>query len=340
MLRNRKKFLVGILLLLGILALMAVFFFRSFPLRALTAVLQSVRPLTLLPGFGLMALFIGFEAIASSRILAALGSPIPARRCYTYSMMGFCCASITPSSSGGQPAQIYGMGRDGVPVSLASLTMLLLAVSYQGSMLLCGLLSYFILGGLPGSGGAGLLLLFGALVNALLTVGMLLLLLRPNLVRAVAGGCVTLLCRLRIFKDGGKKARKTVDAGIDRYADGAACVRSNPKLLLQVFGLTTLQCVAQALVPCVVCLALGVVANPLHAAATQSVLNLSVAAFPLPGAVGAAEGGFLNLFAPIFGPDLVGAALVLCRGISFYLFLPLCALGAIITYRIPVKRYA
>ena len=69
--------------------------------------LQSVRPLTLLPGFGLMALFIGFEAIASSRILAALGSPIPARRCYTYSMMGFCCASITPSSSGGQPAQIY-----------------------------------------------------------------------------------------------------------------------------------------------------------------------------------------------------------------------------------------
>ena len=338
--RNRRKLIVGSLLLVGILGLVAFFFLRSFPLKSLVSALQAVKPLLLLPGFGLMALFIGFEAIASSRILTALGSPIPARRCCTYSMLGFWCASITPSSSGGQPAQIYAMRQDGVPISLASLTMLLLAVCYQCSMLVCGLISYLVLGSLPGSGGAGKLLLLGAVINILLTIAMLCLLFLPGLVRSVAETGIQLLCRLRILKDGGTKARKAAKEGIDRYAEGAACVRRNPKLLLQVFGLTTLQCLAAAFVPCVVCLALGVVANPLHAAATQSVLNLSVAAFPLPGAVGAAEGGFLNLFTPIFGADLVAPALVLCRGISFYLFLPMCALGALITYRIPVKRFA
>ena len=339
--RNRRKLIVGGLLLAGILGLVVFFFLRSFPLKSLVNALQAVKPLLLLPGFGLMALFIWLEAVASSRILTALGSPVPARRCCTYSMLGFCCASITPSSSGGQPAQIYAMCRDGVPLSLASLTMLLLAVCYQCSMLVCGLLSYLVLGSLPGSGGAGKLLLFGAIVNILLTVAMLCLLFCPGGVHRAARGGISLLRRLRILKpDTAAKALSAAEGGIDRYAEGAAYVRRNPKLLFQIFGLTTLQCLAAAFVPCVVCFALGVAGNPLHAAATQAVLNLSVAAFPLPGAAGAAEGGFLNLFAPIFGTDLVAPALVLCRGISFYLFLPMCALGALITCRIPAKRFA
>ncbi len=332
--RKSRKFLVGILLLVGILALVAVFFLRSFPLSSLIAAIRSVKAGYLLPGFGLMALFVFFEAAASNRILSALGSPIPVRRCLTYSMLGFCCASITPSSSGGQPAQIYAMRRDGVPISLASLNMLLLAISYQCSMLACGLLSYAVLGTLPGTGGAARLLLFGALINAVLTVGMLCLLFCPGGVRRAARGIISLLQRLHILKPAAaEKALSAAEGGIDRYAEGAACVRRSPKLLLQVFCLTTLQFLSAALVPCVVCLAFGITSQLPQAAATQAVLNLSVAAFPLPGAVGAAEGGFLNLFRPIFGAELVAPALVLCRGISFYLFLPLCALGALLTFR-------
>lgn len=337
--RPDRKLAAGGALLLALIGVVAAVFLRKVPLAELKEALGSVRPLWLLPGLGLMALFVLWEAAASRGILSALGCAVPLGRCCTYSMLGFCCASLTPSSSGGQPAQIWAMGRGGVPLSLASLNMLLLAVCYQCSMLLCGLGGYVALGGAVGTGGVGRLLLLGTAVNAALTAGMLCLLFFPGLVRRFFRCCVRLLCALRLWKDGGKKAEKAVEDGLAHYARGTACIRRDPGLLLRTFLLTTLQYLSLSLVPCVVCLALGVKGMMARAACTQMVLSLSTAAFPLPGAVGAAEGGFLNLFTPVFG-SLTAPAMVLCRGISFYLFLPLCALGAALTLRLPQKRTA
>ncbi len=337
---KRKKWLITIALFAGLIALVAFFFLRSFPLAELADALKAVRPILLLPGFGLMFLFVLCEATASSRILAALGSPLPVRRCYTSSLLSFCCASITPSSSGGQPAQIYVMTHYGVPLSTASLTILVLSMSYQCSMLATGLASYALLGGGLSSGGVGLLLLFGAGINAALTVGMLCVIFLPKVARTVIFGCISLLCRLHILKDGGKSVKEKAEGGLQHYAEGAECIRRSPKLLLQVFCCTTMQCMCMMLVPAVVCLALGMPGQSLRAVGTQAVLTLSTAAFPLPGAVGAAEGGFLNLFAPIFGADMVAPALVLCRGINFYLFLPICAVCALLSLRAPVKQPA
>lgn len=71
----------------------------------------------LLIGVVLMAAFVAFEARSSHLILRALGTPQPYRRCYLYSSTGFFFSNITPSATGGQPAQIYYMNRDGVPVA-------------------------------------------------------------------------------------------------------------------------------------------------------------------------------------------------------------------------------
>lgn len=335
-----KKWIFAGVLFAGLIVLVAVFFLRSFPLAELREVLGGIRPVLLLPGFGLMFLFVLCEATASNRILKTLGAPLPLRRCYTSSLMSFCCASITPSSSGGQPAQLYVMTHFGVPLSIASLSVLVLSMSYQCSMLATGLVSFFLLGGMHSSGGMAVLLVFGAGINALLTVGMLCVIFLPGVARTIVGGGIRVLCALRIVKDGGAKVREKAEAGISRYAEGAVCIRKHPTLLLQAFGLTTLQCMCMMLVPCVVCMALGVTGQGLQAAATQAVLTISVAAFPLPGAVGAAEGGFLNLFAPVFGAELVAPALVLCRGINFYMFLPMCALCAAITWRLPARQLA
>ena len=48
--------------------------------------------------------------------------------------------------------------------------------------------------------------------------------------------------------------------------------------------------------------------------------SLSVGALPLPGAVGVGEGGFLAVFRMLFPSQLLGGAMLLSRGISFYLF--------------------
>ena len=45
------------------------------------------------------------------------------------------------------------------------------------------------------------------------------------------------------------------------------------------------------------------------------------ASLPLPGVVGAQEGGFVTLFRLFFGAELVLPAMLMSRGISFYAFL-------------------
>ena len=54
---------------------------------------------------------------------------------------------------------------------------------------------------------------------------------------------------------------------------------------------------------------------------TQALVTLAVSNLPLPGAVGASEGGFVAAMALFFGPALVTPAVLLSRGISFYAFL-------------------
>ena len=48
---------------------------------------------------------------------------------------------------------------------------------------------------------------------------------------------------------------------------------------------------------------------------------LAVASLPLPGAVGASEGGFVAAMKLFFGAGLVTPAVLVSRGISFYSFL-------------------
>ena len=52
----------------------------------------------------------------------------------------------------------------------------------------------------------------------------------------------------------------------------------------------------------------------------QAVLFTTVSCLPLPGAIGVSETVFLSLFGPVFSTELLSSAMLLSRGISFYLF--------------------
>ena len=52
----------------------------------------------------------------------------------------------------------------------------------------------------------------------------------------------------------------------------------------------------------------------------QSVLYATVSGIPSPGAVGVTEGGFMSLFKSVFPSNIISGAMLLNRGVSFYLF--------------------
>ena len=138
---------LGLLLILALMAGSGWLLLRDQPLSGLLEALGQVRPGYVVLGLGLMLCFVGCEAMCSKLILGRLGHRLSYRQCLGYSFVGFYVSSITPSSTGGQPAQIYYMSRGGVPAAHGSLNMLLIAVCYQVTALGCAVAAFLLLPG-------------------------------------------------------------------------------------------------------------------------------------------------------------------------------------------------
>ncbi|MEG2097495.1 MAG: lysylphosphatidylglycerol synthase transmembrane domain-containing protein [Pseudoflavonifractor sp.] len=331
---NQKKNWLGGGLLLALMALTLFLLLRDQPFGQLAAVLGSIRPGYVAGGLGLMFLFVGCEAMCSKLILTKLGHAPKYRRCLGYSFVGFYVSSITPSATGGQPAQIYYMSRDGIPPAHGALNMMLIAVCYQVSILLYAIGALIYKPSLLAAmgGGLGLLLLYGAGIMLVLTAGMLGFLFLPHAAAKLAGHVLSMLTGLHILKNRAA-AQEKLDAQMAEYRAGADCLKRNPALLPKLLGLTFLQLTALFLVPFMVYRALGLTG---HAApelvCAQALLTLAVSMLPLPGAVGASEGGFITFFTLFFGAGLVTPAVLVSRGISFYAFLAISALATLVVH--------
>ncbi|MEG1858574.1 MAG: lysylphosphatidylglycerol synthase transmembrane domain-containing protein, partial [Pseudoflavonifractor sp.] len=168
---NHKKNWIGGALLLALMGLTLVLLLRDQPFGQLAAVLGRIRPQYAAAGLALMFLFVGCEAMCSKLILTKLGHAPKYRRCLGYSFVGFYVSSITPSATGGQPAQIYYMNRDGIPPAHGALNMMLIAVCYQVTILLYAVAALIYKPSLLAAmgSGLGLLLLYGAGIMLVLT---------------------------------------------------------------------------------------------------------------------------------------------------------------------------
>ena len=289
----------------------------------LAAALLSADWRVLLLGLPLMALFICCEAKATHTILRSLGCPQPFRRCAYYSSVGFFFSTITPSATGGQPAQVVSMSRDGVPAAAGALDMLLVTIGYNTAAMVWGIFALFTAGGLTErlGGQVGLLLGLGLAVFALLDVFMFLFLFLPGPAKRLIYGCIALASK--VFPSLDKAGLEAAaDEHLAEYRRGAGLIRRDPALLLQVVGLSMAQLACSYAMPYVVFRAFGLSGFSLgQVFALQALCSIAVGYLPLPGSAGAAENVFLRGFLIIFGGSLVAPAMILSRTLSCYLVL-------------------
>lgn len=304
----------------------------------LAAALLSADWRVLLLGVPLMALFLCCEAAATHTILRSLGCPQPFRRCAYYSCTGFFFSTITPSATGGQPAQVVAMGRDGVPTASGALDMLLVTIGYNTAAMGWGVFALCTAGSFTErlGGQVGLLLGVGLAVFALLDAAMFLFLFLPGPARRLLYGCIALAAKVRPSIDTqGLQAK--ADAHIAEYRRGAQLIRKAPGLLVQVLVLSALQLACSYAMPYVVYRSFGLSGYSLgQVLALQALCSIAVGYLPLPGSAGAAENVFLRGFLLIFGESLVAPAMILSRTLSCYLVL--AATAAILAVGRTVRR--
>ena len=72
--------------------------------------------------------------------------------------------------------------------------------------------------------------------------------------------------------------------------------------------------------------------------ALQTMIGVAVEMLPLPGAAGVTEGCFTYMFMGIFTAELVKPAMLLSRGLSFYLLLIMSALVTFVAHFIVMRN--
>ena len=327
MLASRRRGLGGLLLVAGLLAATFYFLLKGADWQLLPQALADARPSWLLAAVGCMVVFFGAQAVNNHALLRALGYPVTMGQSVRYTLVDFYFSAITPCASGGQPAQIYFMQRDGIHIGSASLAILLFNMTYHIAAVVLVGGAFLYRGGwiMQQLGAGGLLLSYGVLVHLVLIALFAAAIFKPALLRRLLLSAIGLLGRVRLLKNP-EQAAAWVEEQISQYQQGAAYIRTHGGLLLRCQLLTIVHLLALFSVPfCIYCALAGGGLNWLEISSLQAVLSAAVDTLPLPGGVGAAEGGFVLMYQAIFAAQVI-PAMLLCRTISCY---GMVAVGAV-----------
>lgn len=267
-----------------------------------------------------------FESLNSYRTLKSLGEKVTLKQAIKYGIVGFFFSAITPAATGGQPVQILYMHKDNIKYTNATITILLQSFAYLTMMAALGLFGYiFNYDYISSLGFIEYFFFIGLMVNCVIIV----ITLFAMFSKKAANKVVNLI--YKIFKTVNEhKAdvfKKKIEKQLKEYHDSAKVIINNRGLMVKTFLTSALQLISYHSVCYFVYLALGIKhLNYIRITSLQSFLYLSVSILPLPGTVGVNETGFSLLYNPIIAKNYVDSAMLLSRGISFYLIVLLTGL--------------
>ncbi|MBI4856022.1 MAG: flippase-like domain-containing protein [Acetobacterium woodii] len=242
---------------------------------------------------------------------------------WTLTIVGQYYNLLDPSSTGGQPVQLYEMSKRNYKLGAGTAVLIQKYALYQITTTFLALISIiFCITELHQSlDAAKWLIIIGLILNVGAVILIIILVFRPKSAKAIILGCVNFLLKIRILKNPEKYYRK-VDHFVGEYKIAIEELKSHKLQTFQMFIISIIQILIFYSINYWVYRSLGLSAvNAITIISLQAILYVAVAFVPTPGAAGGAEAGFLLIFGPIFGPAYTPVAMILWRMISFYFIL-------------------
>lgn len=326
--KKTHKMLLEILFLLALMTATFYFILRDQEIESVIEMVFSVRKRWLVPAVFSMLVYIFCGGWCIRVMFHGLGQRMSVLRCFKYSFIEFYFSAITPSSTGGQPMQLVRMTRDGYSVSDSSVILLLVTALYKLSSLLLFLLLFcFNISYMWDKiDETHVLFALGFLLHVGLILILCLLIFSKKLIHFLIGVGVHLLAMLHIVREPAVLLQRIKNKMVN-YHRCAALIRGHRRVVFRTFCVLALQRLALVSVPYYIYRAFGLHGHTcFQLVATQLLLGICVEMLPFPGAVGISETVFLLLFQPVFTETYLYSAVLLSRGISFYLMLLLSGL--------------
>lgn len=338
--RSIKK-LLKYALNIGLILVITLFTLHMlFKDQELSEIIRDIRladPLWIVVGGAAALLFVAGESSIIHYMLRVLEQRTSFLKCLKYSFVGFFFSYITPSSTGGQPMQMYHMKKDKIKIGYSTLIMLLITIAYKSVLILLagGALIFNFDTVAQYAGDMKWLIVLGFGLNLSFIALLLLVFIKPIWARALVIKVVNLLTKLRIMSRKNKdRSTEKLLRICDTYAMGADYIKKNLSVVFNVFLLTVVQRVCLFSITWIVYRAYGLSGTRyIDILTLQIMIAVAVEMLPLPGAAGISEGCFLLAFSEIFTMEKVKPALLISRGLNFYLVL---FIGALVTFTVHI----
>lgn len=314
----KNKYVRNLLLFILIIVLTFYIILKDQSITKIIEVLSCIDLKYILIAIICMCIYLICEAINIGRTLKALGEKSTFYRNIKYALIGFFFSSVTPAASGGQPMQIYYMNKDKISVANSTLSLLINLTSMQIVTISIALISLCFNYEYMNSILVGLFIL-GIFLNAT-ALGLLLV---SVFSKRMTKGLINIVIKLlEFFKIKNIEEKKNkLENELNKYQSSATYIKSNIKVILKILLTTYIQFLVYYSISYWVYRSFGLKEyNILQILSMQSVLYATVSGIPSPGAVGVSEGGFLEIFRNVYSDNILHEAMLLNRGVNFYLF--------------------
>lgn len=316
-----KKTIINTFIFIFFVSLTFYIVFKDNDITEIIQIIKMVDIKLILVAIICMCWFVLSEGINISRTLKLLNCKVTFWSGIKYALVGFFFSSVTPSASGGDPMQLYYMKKDGLPIGQSALAILVEFSSFQFVTIIMSIIGFFAnYKFIENSvGNIKYLLMIGVAINTVILIIISLTIFSKKIIIKLVNFVGKILKKLK-YKKVEEFKTKCLEQ-IDEYKTGAELLIKNKKVLLKIVLTTVVQVVLYHSIPYIIYIAFGSnEASFFQFITLQAVLYISVSAMPLPGAVGISEGGFLMIYKLLFPASLLSSAMLLSRGISFYLF--------------------
>lgn len=215
--------------------------FRSLGIRELGDAIAHARMEYLVIALFCMGLFILCEALNIGRGLRIQGKKASPAHMFLYACYGFFFSAITPSSSGGQPLQIYAMHRNHIDAAQGTLALVFELMSFQIASLAFGLWGLFTHYSMIAHalGTSMIVVSVGIAANGLVLFFLFAAIFSHNLITA----CVRFALKvIGIFsQEKAERWGRGVGRQLEQYLAGAEMVRKHPVLFLRALATSLVQ---------------------------------------------------------------------------------------------------
>ena len=330
---TKKKTILNICFLAVVFGLTIYYVFKGEDLDSLAAYIRQADWRYWALSVVCVVFFIIGESFIMHYLMGTLSLRLKLMHCFLYSFIGFFVSCITPSASGGQPAQLYYMKKDGLPLATSTLVLMLITITYKLVLVMIAVFVFIFRPPVimrylePVMFWA----ILGLILNIIAIGNLLILVFHPSLASWLVRMGGKLLHKLHLFKFE-EKGQKRVEAAMEQYHGVADYYRTHHLVIWNAFVITVVQRFLLFFVTWLVYKSFGLSGESVVTIVLlQGMISEAVDMLPLPGGMGISERLFLTIFAPICG-ELLLPVMVVSRGISYYTQLLISAIMMIVAH--------